>query len=58
MLGCVGGKECCTYAYLCNNSENVKVYPKNALYDFHAFPYSPRTPFESISPKYEGIYLV
>ena len=33
----VGGRGCCTYAYLCNNSENVKIYPKNARYDFHAF---------------------
>ena len=53
-----GGRECCTYAYLCNNSENVKIYPKNARYDFHAFPDVPKTPYESISLKYEGINLV
>ena len=53
-----GGRECCTNAYLCNNSENVKIYPKNARYDFHAFPDAPRTPYESISYKYEGANLV
>ena len=48
----------CTYAYLCNNSENVKIYPKNARYDLHAFPDDPKTPYESKSLKYEGINLV
>ena len=53
-----GGRGCCTYAYLCSNSENVKTYPKNARYDFHAFPDAPRTPYESIPNKYDGINLV
>ena len=53
-----GGRGCCTYAYLCNNSENVKIYPKNARYDFHAFPDAAITPYEFILFKYEKIFLV
>ena len=53
-----GGRGCCSYAYLCSNSENVKTYPKNARYDFHAFPDTPRTPYESIPKKYDGNYFV